>query len=776
MGGLMSFVNTLASSPIGKMGGGYMEGKIDEKKEEARLQEKKDDRYASITDGLVNNLLTIEANTIAEASKENDLYKDAVKWAVGKFGDGGYAVAEKMRNDGAFSGMKSFQDVLNYVGKLDDYGANLPEGSDPWYMQPEWTKYAEDGKDWRASNNIYTERLNTSHKNIGRILKDNGIGDNTFKLLSGFDTSRATYNEDAGRIVATDQTSAEAVGADPATVSSTLPTFTPQKGILGIKGFSESSYSRQVEKQINQIFPKFTSMFFIDNSGVARLNRAGFGDDEDAFARATNVEQYINRTKGEANDAYQTGEIKDKGNPYNAFATFYNPQDFDEVGFVQKAIDDYSFVVDAQKSELIKLNVLNDDLREALNQGVIPQGYIAELSEYLDNELGLSWTNYYFNSLGDSDKKNIFRERYNKAVNAFLTDEKRLGKQSYTHNMKFIDPEKNIDDVLKLEKGDERKGNEKPYLDYHINYLKTTVGGDFGVGVDIDTFLYGSKNIEGFAPNKYAEVAGLVKQLGVEEFPIILPGEKFDANFDVNIFNAQTIADNKFKKTNKQIEGMEPTGGKILESPNMRTTADVLAFVEQYNGKMPAIKQAIMGLIINDIQAGNIDNMSGKDIVNLVDTVMLDIGTLVASSYSSTDSSENTAVAENIVSNAESKTEEIVKEEKTNDAVLAEALQEATVIEEESKGIGEEPWLFENGEFNPDFNPDILEGGKFENGTPRGDYEIAKIRYAARQRAIKNKESASKIVGNIGSAFNWIKNNALISEEELKERKKKKNK
>ena len=65
--------------------------------------------------------------------------------------------------------------------------------------------------------------------------------------------------------------------------------------------------------------------------------------------------------------------------------------------------------------------------------------------------------------------------------------------------------------------------------------------------------------------------------------------------------------------------------------------------------------------------------------------------------------SENTAVAENIVSNAESKTEEIVEEEKTNDTVLAETLQKETEIE--SKGIGEEPWLFENGEFNPAFNP-----------------------------------------------------------------------
>ena len=39
--GIMSFVNTLASSPIGKVAGGYMEGEIDEWKEEARLKEKR---------------------------------------------------------------------------------------------------------------------------------------------------------------------------------------------------------------------------------------------------------------------------------------------------------------------------------------------------------------------------------------------------------------------------------------------------------------------------------------------------------------------------------------------------------------------------------------------------------------------------------------------------------------------------------------------------------------------------------------------------------------
>ena len=41
MAGLMSVINTLASSPVGKVAGGYMEGKLDAAKEERRLQEKK---------------------------------------------------------------------------------------------------------------------------------------------------------------------------------------------------------------------------------------------------------------------------------------------------------------------------------------------------------------------------------------------------------------------------------------------------------------------------------------------------------------------------------------------------------------------------------------------------------------------------------------------------------------------------------------------------------------------------------------------------------------
>ena len=107
MAGLMSFIDTLASSPVGKVAGGYMEGEIDKWKEEARLKEKKDDRYANIQDSLTTNLLTIEAGTIAQATTEDKIYKDAVRWATSHFGDGGKAVVERTRLSGAFDGARN---------------------------------------------------------------------------------------------------------------------------------------------------------------------------------------------------------------------------------------------------------------------------------------------------------------------------------------------------------------------------------------------------------------------------------------------------------------------------------------------------------------------------------------------------------------------------------------------------------------------------------------------------------------------------------------------
>ena len=111
-------------------------------------------------------------------------------------------------------------------------------------------------------------------------------------LLSGFDTSRATYNEDAGRIVATDQTSAEAVGADPATVSSTLTAFPSQSTSLKINNFSNTSYNKQVAQAVESIYPTFSQMFIFDTVGNMILNKQAFGDDIAAYKSFSNTKLF----------------------------------------------------------------------------------------------------------------------------------------------------------------------------------------------------------------------------------------------------------------------------------------------------------------------------------------------------------------------------------------------------------------------------------------------------------------------------------------------------
>ena len=55
----------------------------------------------------------------------------------------------------------------------------------------------------------------------------------------------------------------------------------------------------------------------------------------------------------------------------------------------------------------------------------------------------------------------------------------------------------------------------------------------------------------------------------------------------------------------------------------MTTGAQVLSWMQSLNGDVNAIRQAVIGMIVNDIQAGNIDNMPSAQIIDLADQVIL---------------------------------------------------------------------------------------------------------------------------------------------------------
>ena len=732
--GLMSFIDTLASSPVGKVAGGYMEGEIDKWKEEARLKEKKDDRYANIQDSLTTNLLTIEAGTIAQATTEDKIYKDAVRWATSHFGDGGKAVVERMRLSGAFAGARYLSDVLTFSNNL--YGANLPEGSEPWFRQPEIIDWADENKGLvKSSSNYYQDIISQSKGKIGNILADAGVGDSTFNLFTSGEPQapKAVYNEDVSRIVAADQT-APTTAETEVTEPAILPAF-PSIGQRGIQGFSPTAYAKQMDNVINRLpqYADIEGMFLLDGMGGMTINKAAFGTDTAKMQSVGMMQGFVDTTLGLARNAWQTGKIKDS--PYADFEQFFNVKDFDEIGFVNKAINDYASTTNLQRAEIVKLNILKTDLRTAIKEGHLDDRDIALLSDKLDEAFPftsgdtLSWENQYLNNVGL--KSSRFKKAYEETVNSFLQD-RRIGK--YSHTMEFINPEDDVKDILSKEvlKQLPDKTGDKNYLEYFTGIITNQVEHDTGME-SIENYL------NRMTPENYDDIKTINAQLKPEEeFEIIVPEEgPIDT---VKAVNFTEIAKNKMDVTrNKSIEGVPEVAGSILKQPTIQTKADILAFLERNRGNTDAMRSEIIGYIALDIKAGNIPNMYSSDIVDLADQVLIDISDII-SPDGGTDAT-NTAEVEQIV--------EQLKTDDTTKKSIIETDDSEVLLDALTAG-GDEPWLFPDGMFNPDFDPSQLEGKSYERDTPRGKYELAKTKYEQGQFIEGGKEK-------IGNVIKWLK-------------------
>ena len=755
--GLMSIVNSLASSPIGKIGGGFLEGEIDERKEAARLQEEKDKRYANITDGLVNNLLTIEANVIANATRESTIYDEAKNWAIGKFGDGGLAVVERMRQDGLFSGAQDLNSVLTNSNNM--YGAGLPEGSEPWYQQPEWQEFSTTYKDYTAPTNTYQNRINQSYGTIKNILSKNGIGDFTFDLFTDANvtgTQQENPNVPAeGRI--TETGSNIPVEKDSASAENIIDINTlgnaPVYGERGIQGYSETNFSKAQASVIEQYYPEFDQLFVVGLDGSMTFNKSAFAGDVNKVAEVNNAIKYLNNTLTDSRNLYQTGKLKTNNN-YSEFNQFFNKKDFDERGFVSTALDNYFDTVNKQKSELVKMNVLKSDLRDTVEDGTMSNTMYGKLSDYLDEVFPYapgdsnSWEQLYLRNVGLENS--TFKQAYNKAVNDFMKDERRIGA---SHSMQFIDPSQTVEDVLKgksilKDMSDEDK--KKPYLQYYSESIQNFVDGDYGTE-SISTFL------NRIAPENYADLQSINKQFSNPEleFEMLTPT---DTTIDVEAYkpaNLDAIAESKQSRTNVTIPGLPTIASSILANTNMTTQAQVLSWMESLNGDLNAMRQAVIGMIVNDIQAGNLDNLPSAQIIDLADQVLLDLGTFASDQFTTgapaggdeiTADNENIATIENdnITAN-----EAIEKENEDANVVLSDSLQNdftPIVTDNQSKGTGEDPWLFADGSFNPDWDASGLDMDlKYQFKSDANRYEKARREYERDEGQKKFNQNVSKI-------------------------------
>ena len=240
-------------------------------------------------------------------------------------------------------------------------------------------------------------------------------------------------------------------------------------------------------------------------------------------------------------------------------------------------------------------------------------------------------------------------------------------------------------------------------------------------------------------PENYDDIKTINAQLKPEEeFEIIVPEEgPIDT---VKAVNFTEIAKNKMDVTrNKSIEGVPEVAGSILKQPTIQTKADILAFLERNRGNTDAMRSEIIGYIALDIKAGNIPNMYSSDIVDLADQVLIDISDII-SPDGGTDAT-NTAEVEQIV--------EQLKTDDTTKKSIIETDDSEVLLDALTAG-GDEPWLFPDGMFNPDFDPSQLEGKSYERDTPRGKYELAKTKYEQGQFIEGGKEK-------IGNVIKWLK-------------------
>ena len=766
----MGFIDKLASSPVGKVAGGYMEAEIGKKKEEARIKEKKDDQFADINKSIVSNLATLEMNSIIEARSKKDLYEELQNWAIGKFGDAGYAIAERAAKDGAIDGSKTFQDVLTYM--TSTYGANLPEGSEPWWMQPEWAEYADTNKDYRASNNVYQEQIDKATNNISSILQNNGLGEYSFQFLTDAKSTSPKQPvipaSDGVPVVAdsgTVDTSAEEVIAGSNIALPDAPTIINR----GIVGFDNNNYMKQVSNYVDRAFPDIQDMFIMDRTGQLSLNKEAFAADMSKYNRVNNMYDYINNTLTEVNNAYSTGAIDTPGNQYADFKQFFNPKDFNEMGFVQKALEEYSSVVSGQEAEIIKSNIIKSDLNSAINDGSFPEYLIADLSAKLDESFpaqpgsSLSWEQLYLSNVGLENSS--FKKAFNEVVNEYFSEKLKLGKYQVPgkgHSMQFIDTEKSVKDILgtNIPPGMDGKSN---YFEFWRNTISGKSDAEYG-SVSID------ETLNEIAPKNYSQLIAAKNELGIDS------DEQWDASDmtlkptmvtdipseNITQFNVENAATEKLKKTNvKQIEGLPPVAGSILLNTNMRTTADVLTFIDQNNQDTAKMKTQIMGFIVNDMIAGNLPRMNGLQMSDIADQVLLDIGTFIQETYES----KPTEVIENIIDETIDENEDAIETEvtdtKKDNIELETALSEDNIATDAKpipveKGVGKEPWLFADGSFNPEWDGE-LEGSNLVKGSQANKYFKAKQKYENEQFELKQNEEAKSREENAEKAINWIK-------------------
>ena len=150
-----------------------------------------------------------------------------------------------------------------------------------------------------------------------------------------------------------------------------------------------------------------------------------------------------------------------------------------------------------------------------------------------------------------------------------------------------------------------------------------------------------------------------------------------------------------------------------------------------------------------DIEAGLLPRMNSNEIIELAYKVTEDVGAVAAQSYAVKPTTEK--ITDEIGIDLES--EKIIKK------IDKEIKQEKSVSEQTEELLIDEPWVKEDGTFNPDYDPSELEGKTYERESDLGRYTLAKQAYEQKQFIEGTKEK-------IGGVIKWLKERKDKNKEE----------
>ena len=718
----MGLLSRLAAGPVGLVAGGYMTGELEEARAEDALQKEDDDRKKNLVDYYAKAQINEGVATQSWAQKRLD--------AIDYYRERGIpeAAISLMEDQGFFDGDNPM-DALNLANQAFKHGWYNDPNNPNFKLMNEWHGQYDNPPEIGSR---YKNQIDKSQGIINKTLgQDLGMGNQTISMLTSPDVSAKT----------------PAVTPTEAAVAPT-ETTTEQKAFV--------PYSPPVTRKVDDA--QLRMALSNENTMIA----LGFKIDQEAdFISVTTAEGGTERrfnwaafmARNPGSEAAVTLLNKMIRTPLNSLVRGTEDQDgfsdlaqqlggggqIDEAGLVYTTGTILADVIKAIGNEGEKHIVIQGLKQQALENGVdlgasiIPNNQlIAELDKKNPDWLEEYKTLKYDKNLG---KIGFVLQSPNPFTGTSLESiftEKEVDGKTYTMAKNLWIPANPTEayGAARNEFLDIRLYNTARPLTYHdIRNMHSMAYG-----------LDATRTIESGLPYRKEAISIAT--------PRSTTGITYEEIARTDDIVPSIVAFKQKKLETAPITGMGETSSALLSGTELDSPAKIDEIKRDYETSPDELPAYIMTLLREQQDKGLLPKtLLGDDFEILANAIMDDIAEFEF------EVKEDKADVGGSVDDMVETEETLVG---TDEEILSPFDDEVSQLLETGIGVGKEPWLFANGEFNPDFDPEaagIDMTKKYTVGTDANKYDRAKRKYETEQSTKGTKEKASKFFKKIKKGF-----------------------